>query len=124
MINYPISGLIILLVELPQAEVSPSMVVEADVQQPKRRPIQFARLPIASTFCVFQQPDSLLSDPNDAEESLSRESVTVVMDTDGKLCRVYKTGGNTIGPDMLRICFERARQRTRELADLIVRSVQ
>ncbi|KAG2226974.1 hypothetical protein INT45_006381 [Circinella minor] len=103
---------------LPKAEVSESMVVEADVSN-KTQVFQMNRIPIASTFCVFQEPHALLSDPNEAEESLTKETITVVMDTNGQVCHVYKNGGNSIDSSVLRTCFERGLERTKEMAELI-----
>ncbi|KAI8145725.1 exosome component 8-like protein [Fennellomyces sp. T-0311] len=103
---------------LPKAHVSETMLVEADATQ--RVPVfAMARIPIASTFCIFQEPTVLLSDPNEAEEALTKETVTVVMDTTGQVCHVYKNGGNTVESSVLRTCFERGMQRTKEMAGLI-----
>jgi exosome complex component RRP43 len=68
---------------------------------------------------VFNNPDVILSDPNDSEEQLANETVTVVMDTEGNLCKVYKNGGSSIGADAMRILFKRAKQRISELNSLI-----
>lgn len=110
--------IIVTIVSLPKAEVSESMVVEADVSN-KTQVFQMTRIPIASTFCVFQEPHALLSDPNEAEESLTKETITVVMDTNGQVCHVYKNGGNSIDSSVLRTCFERGLERTKEMAELI-----
>ncbi|KAJ8659502.1 hypothetical protein O0I10_004867 [Lichtheimia ornata] len=103
---------------LPKASVSESMVVEADASD--RVPIKLARVPVASTFCVFQQPHAVLSDPNEAEESLSRETVTVVLDTTGQLCMVHKNGGNSVAMDTFKACFDRASERTSQIAVLLL----
>lgn len=105
-------------VTLPKASVSESMVVEADASD--RVPIKLARVPVASTFCVFQQPHAVLSDPNEAEESLSRETVTVVLDTTGQLCMVHKNGGNSVAMDTFKACFDRASERTSQIAVLLL----
>ncbi|KAI9498594.1 ribosomal protein S5 domain 2-type protein [Zychaea mexicana] len=103
---------------LPKAQVSESMVVEADASN-KSPVFQMTRVPIASTFCVFQEPMAVLSDPNEAEEALTKETVTVVMDSSGQVCHVSKNGGNSIESSALRTCFERAVERTKEMATLI-----
>ncbi|KAI9257162.1 ribosomal protein S5 domain 2-type protein [Phascolomyces articulosus] len=104
--------------KLPKAEVSESMMVEADVSNPTQV-FEMKRIPIASTFCVFQDPHALLSDPNEAEETLGKEMVTVVMDTQGQVCHVYKNGGHSIDTQVLKTCFERGMERTKEMATLI-----
>ncbi|KAL1934128.1 hypothetical protein VTP01DRAFT_6310 [Rhizomucor pusillus] len=105
---------------IPEAQVSPTMMVEATASN--KKPITISRLPIASTFCIFHQPHALLSDPNDTEETLSKETMTIVMDTTGHVYRVYKNGGNSIGPEVLKTCFERAEQRTQEMTELILQT--
>ncbi|KAI8369224.1 exosome component 8, isoform CRA_f [Radiomyces spectabilis] len=108
---------------LPKAEVSPAMVVEADPSQPTR-PIQLERFPVSSTFCIFNQPNVLLCDPNDTEEILAKETMVVVVDTDGNICRVHKNGGTSMSTDMLRTCFERARERMEEVKKLIDEAIK
>lgn len=109
-----------IIVSIPEAQVSPTMMVEATASN--KKPITISRLPIASTFCIFHQPHALLSDPNDTEETLSKETMTIVMDTTGHVYRVYKNGGNSIGPEVLKTCFERAEQRTQEMTELILQT--
>ncbi|KAI8091327.1 exosome complex component RRP43-like protein [Gilbertella persicaria] len=104
--------------KLPKATVSPSMVVEADPTQ-LAEPIQLSRHLVASTFSVFNNPDVILSDANDTEESLARETVTIVMDLDYNLCRVYKNGGMTVTAEGLKQCIDNAKQRTNQVKLLI-----
>ncbi|KAI9322834.1 exosome complex exonuclease RRP43-like protein [Dichotomocladium elegans] len=103
---------------LPRTTVSESMVVEADASS-ERVALPLSRFLVASTFCVFQQPTVILSDPNNAEELLTKETLTVVMDTQGRLCHVHKNGGISITVDTLKQCFERALERTNQVADLV-----
>jgi exosome complex component RRP43 len=106
------------IVKLPKAAVSPSLVVEADPTA-LAEPIQLSRLPVSSTFSIFNNPDVILSDPNDTEESLAKESVTVVMDFDYNLCRIYKNGGTSIDNEGLKQCIFNAKQRTNQVKLLI-----
>ncbi|KAI9028955.1 exosome complex component RRP43-like protein [Phycomyces nitens] len=103
---------------LPKASVSPLMAVEADPTE-TIQPFILTNFPVASTFCIFNQPNVLIADPNDTEESLAKETVTVVMDTNGQVCRVYKNGGTTIGSDVLRACFRHSKKRTQQIKQLI-----
>ncbi|KAG0169514.1 Exosome complex component RRP43 [Apophysomyces sp. BC1034] len=109
-------------VTLPKAELSSAMTVEADASE-QSQPIQLNRFPVSSTFCLFNHPSGLLSDPNDTEENLAKETMTVVMDSEGSLCRVYKNGGVAMQADMLRTCFGRAKKRTEEVRVLIEQAI-
>lgn len=105
-------------VTLPQASLNPGGVVEAKL--PRVRPFELLRMPIASTFCLFN--NHVLADPNHAEESLGKETISIVVDTEGHVCRVYKNGGVTVSRSVLEICFDRAVTRTQTMAELIAQS--
>lgn len=94
------------------------MVVEVDSAK-IAEPIQLSRLPVSSTFCIFNNPDVILSDPNDTEETLAKETVTVVTDLDHNLVRIYKNGGTTIDANGLKQCINNAKQRTNEINSLM-----
>jgi exosome complex component RRP43 len=76
-------------------------------------------LPVSSTFSVFSNPKVILSDPNDSEESLSKETVSIILDTEGIILYVHKSGGSVCDPDLMKDCFTRARTRASVLKDLI-----
>ncbi|KAI8341613.1 exosome complex component RRP43-like protein [Choanephora cucurbitarum] len=103
--------------KLPKATVSSSLVVEADPIE-LMDTIQFT-FPVASTFSVFNNPDVILSDANDTEESLARETVTVVMDLEYNLCKIYKNGGTTVNAEGLKQCIQYARERTDQIRQLL-----
>ncbi|KAI8060570.1 exosome complex component RRP43-like protein [Gongronella butleri] len=103
--------------QLPQAEVSETMVVEAD-NEVLLRPFEMTRFPLAATYCVFA-PDAILADPNDAEEQLTKERMTVVMDSDGDLLHVHKNGGFVLGVDTMAACLARTRTRLGEVMALL-----
>ncbi|KAK4520563.1 uncharacterized protein ATC70_006440 [Mucor velutinosus] len=103
--------------KLPKAHVSPSLVVEADPTE--FTSISLSRFPVSSTFCIFNNPDITLSDPNDTEESLAKETVTIVMDLDLQLCKIYKNGGTTITAEGLKQCIDNAKQRTNQVRSLV-----
>ncbi|KAI7861842.1 ribosomal protein S5 domain 2-type protein [Spinellus fusiger] len=107
---------------LPKAQVSPTMTVEADPSE-KICPFELTHFPVASTFCVFNQPTVLLSDPDDTEETLAKETVTIVMNTQGEIHRVYKNGGTQVGTDILRACFAQSRRRTEQVKQLIEEAI-
>ncbi|KAG1052157.1 hypothetical protein G6F43_005686 [Rhizopus delemar] len=104
--------------KLPKAEVTPAMIVEAEPNE-FSEPIQLTRFPVSSTFCLFNNPDVILADPNDTEEILTKESITIIMDFDYNICRIYKTGGNTLSKEQLNHCMERAKERVNEIKQLV-----
>ncbi|ORX44743.1 exosc8 protein [Hesseltinella vesiculosa] len=101
---------------LPKAEVNEGVVV-AD-KDDTFQPFEMTRFPIAATYCVFA-PDAILSDPNDAEEQLTKETLTVVMDSDGDLLHVHKNGGAVMDMEKMRLCLHRTRERLAQLKPLI-----
>lgn len=107
----------IIIVKLPKAEVSESMVVEAD--ELEMNTIELNRFPVSSTFTLFNQ--CILSDPNDTEESLSKEVVTIVIDLyhENEILKLYKNGGTTLSADELRTCIQNAKTRTNEIKAFI-----
>lgn len=112
------NNVILKIVKLPKAEVSPSMVVEVEATT-YTEAIQLSRFPVSSTFCIFNNPQVILSDPNDTEESLAKEVVTIITDLDHNLVRIYKNGGTTIDVNGLKQCIENAKNRTNEIKLLI-----
>ncbi|KAL4216054.1 hypothetical protein CU097_007492 [Rhizopus azygosporus] len=104
--------------KLPKAEVTPSMIVEADPNE-FNDPIELSRFPVPSTFCVFNNPDVILADPNDTEEILTKETITIIMDLDYNICRIYKTGGNTVSIEQLKYCIKKSKERVDEIKQLI-----
>lgn len=105
------------VVKLPKAEVSDAMVVEADKEIMET--IELNRFPVSSTFALFNQ--SILSDPNDTEESLSKETVTIVIDLfhENEILKLYKNGGTTLSANDLRNCILYAKARTNEIKAFI-----
>ncbi|CAO3677283.1 unnamed protein product [Umbelopsis ramanniana] len=107
---------------LPKATVLPTSIVQANSSE-KTRPLQLHRLPVSSTFCVFSNPKVTLSDPNDSEESLSKEIVSIILDTEGTILYVHKSGGSVCDPEMMKDCFTKARARASMLKELIERVI-
>ncbi|KAI8976046.1 exosome complex component RRP43-like protein [Pilobolus umbonatus] len=111
------ASILALTTALRDSEVSPSMVVEAD--STLFTDIPLSRFPVSTTFCVFNHPDIIVSDPNETEESLAEETVTIIMDTDYHLCKIYKNGGIVVGMDEIQACIKSAKERTNEIKSLI-----
>ncbi|MCJ1403618.1 hypothetical protein MMC11_006841 [Xylographa trunciseda] len=63
----------------------------------------------------------ILADPDDFEEALCAETVTVVVDggNGGKVLRVEKGGGGVVGVGEMRECVEMVRARGREWTDVL-----
>ncbi|KAI8339194.1 exosome complex exonuclease RRP43-like protein [Chlamydoabsidia padenii] len=96
---------------LPKATVSAeTMSVEADADD-QIKPFELSRFPVSATYGFFPASNALLSDPNDTEECLAKERITVMMDTDGDLLHVYKNGATSLDVDIMRLCFDRSRER-------------
>ncbi|ORZ20425.1 Opa-interacting protein OIP2 [Absidia repens] len=100
---------------LPKSNVSAeTMTVEADADD-QIKPFELTRFPVATTYCIFPSSHALLSDPNDTEEGLAKERISVIMDTEGDLLHVYKNGATSLDIDVMRTCFERTRKRMEEI---------
>ncbi|CAM0142709.1 hypothetical protein VKS41_002730 [Umbelopsis sp. WA50703] len=106
---------------LPTATVLPSSIVQANSSM-MIKPLNMRRIPISSTFCIFANPKVTLSDPTDSEENLSKETVSIILDTDGKILYVHKSGGAMCDVEMMKNCFSRANERAAELRELIERT--
>ncbi|MCJ1396419.1 hypothetical protein MMC18_009309 [Xylographa bjoerkii] len=64
----------------------------------------------------------ILADPDDFEEGLCAETVTVVVDgEEGRVLRVEKSGGGVVGVGEMRACAEMVRGRGREWLDVLGR---
>ncbi|KAL1924563.1 uncharacterized protein VTP21DRAFT_4217 [Calcarisporiella thermophila] len=100
---------------LPSASYNDGLV-KATEDRPIQ--IQLQRIPLSSTFALFEG-QYLLSDPNEAEESITEEMITVVVDERGQLCHVRKTGGLSTTPEILRQCIEAARSRYSEVEKIL-----
>jgi exosome complex component RRP43 len=79
-------------------------------------------LPVPATFAVFEgnseegQVEWVLSDPDAFEEGVCRESVTVVVDENGKVVRrVEKSGGGIVGREGMKEIVKRAGERWKEV---------
>jgi exosome complex component RRP43 len=94
------------------------LIVEADMTQ-FTETIQLSRLPVSSTFSIFNNPNVILSDPNDTEESLTKEIITIITDLNHNILRIYKNGGTTLDTTQLKQCIESAKKRTNEIKLLI-----
>ncbi|GAB5591590.1 hypothetical protein Unana1_06490 [Umbelopsis nana] len=108
---------------LPKATVLPSSIVQANSSE-QLRPLKLHRLPVSSTFCVFANPKVTLSDPNDSEESLSKETVSIILDTEGTILYVHKSGGSVCDAEMMKSCFIKARERAAQLKDIIEQAME
>lgn len=89
-----------------------TMAVEADANE-QVNPFDLSRFPVSATYGYFSS--ALLSDPNDTEEGLAKDRITVIMDTDGDLLHVYKDGASSLDVDVMRTCFDRTRDRLEQI---------
>ncbi|MCJ1409763.1 hypothetical protein MMC19_003846 [Ptychographa xylographoides] len=119
--------------KLPRAWWDPDReMVLCDERVSESQLLRLGKLPIASTFGVFQSGAGakresergvwILADPDDFEESLCEETVTVVVDGDGKggrVLRIEKSGGGAVGLVEMKGCVEMAGRRWREWRDVL-----
>ena len=93
-------------------------MVLCDDEPERARRLRLRGLPVPCTFFVFEgraQEDGeerswVLSDPDAFEESVCRESVTVVVDQ-AVLRRIEKSGGGVIGREEMKGLIKRSRER-------------
>ncbi|MCJ1379794.1 hypothetical protein MMC17_002897 [Xylographa soralifera] len=88
-------------------------------------PLALRGWPVVGTFGVFESGGGgpwVLADPDDFEEGLCEESVTVVVDGEGgRVLRVEKGGGGGVGVKEMRACVEMVRGRVGEWREVLGR---
>ncbi|MCJ1284838.1 hypothetical protein MMC26_004175 [Xylographa opegraphella] len=95
------------------------------------RQLELRGWPVVGTFGVFEgtgqggegegeQGPWILADPDDFEEALCAETVTVVVDGEGgEVLRVEKSGGGVVGVQEMRGCVEMVRGRVAEWREVL-----
>ena len=72
------------------------------VNREKRR-LTLGDIPFPLTCALHK--DSILADPTAEEESIIETSVTVVLDTSGRLVSIQKPGGGVASMSTIKVCF-------------------
>jgi len=60
----------------------------------------------------------LLVDPNEMEESIIKNGVTIVVDETGQLCNIWKIGSSW-SPEQLKFCISKARDRYADITSTV-----
>ncbi|KAG0369554.1 ribosomal protein S5 domain 2-type protein [Gamsiella multidivaricata] len=81
--------------------------------------LSLLRMPLSSSFALFDTTLTLLADPDFAEESIGMGQITVTLDEHGQLCAVSKVGAATSSQEVLKQCVIRARERSQELRTIM-----
>ncbi|XP_061103494.1 exosome complex component RRP43 [Conger conger] len=109
-------------VQLPEVSINKDTDL-AEVNTDKKRRLNIAKHPTASSFVVFD--DSIvIVDPTAEEETLSTAMMTVVTDEEDRLCMLHKPGGTSLSGEKLQDCISRAVTRNREISKLINTVIQ
>ncbi|KAF9916913.1 Exosome complex component RRP43 [Lobosporangium transversale] len=81
--------------------------------------LNLTRIPLSTSFVLFDTDLTLLADPNFAEESITQGQISVTIDEHGRLCRISKVGAASTSQSLLKQCIERAKIRSHELRSIM-----
>ncbi|KAJ1564610.1 hypothetical protein HK096_007115, partial [Nowakowskiella sp. JEL0078] len=87
------------------------------VLESESKPLDIKRMPISLTVGKFEA--TILSDPNDAEESLLSTSMSVVVDQEGMISGIFKAGGKDMSKEQIVQCIDRAKIRAVYVSEAI-----
>ncbi|KAG9285349.1 hypothetical protein G9A89_010824 [Geosiphon pyriformis] len=85
-------------VRLPQVEYQDGIVMATETRPIK---LKLSRLPFSTTFAFFDGL-YLLADPNETEESIIEDVITIACDETGQLCNIWKTGGSSCSQEQIK----------------------
>ncbi|CAG8617855.1 1271_t:CDS:2 [Paraglomus brasilianum] len=71
--------------------------------------LSLSRIPFSATFAIFN--GEILADPDETEEVILEERITIICDEEGQLCSVLKSGGSSSTRETFSTCLELARNR-------------
>ncbi|EQC31138.1 hypothetical protein SDRG_11322 [Saprolegnia diclina VS20] len=101
----------------PAITVSSDFVVSLAPEGTDGLPLPVHQTLVPTTFGLYK--DHVLLDPTAQEEDVLRGTVTILYNTNGEFCGVYKAGGSLIAGETLTRCMKLARARTLETAALM-----
>jgi exosome complex component RRP43 len=85
----------------------------------EKRKLTLGDIPFPLTCALHK--DSILADPTAEEESIIETSVTVVLDSSGRLVSIQKPGGGVASMSTIKVCFLISfPYMTREIIDIFV----
>ena len=104
----------------PDATVTPGSVIALHSMD-ERQPIalHLHRLPLCTTFALFDGGQLWVVDPTLEEEAVSEGCVSVAIDDFHDVCGVYKMGGAPVAVERLMQLIAMADARTQEVVDKV-----
>ncbi|RIA82903.1 exosc8 protein [Glomus cerebriforme] len=106
-------------VRLPKAFYEDGLV---KATEEKSITLSIIRTPYSASFAMFDG-QYLLVDPNEMEESITKDGTTVVVDETGQLCNIWKIG-SSCSPEQLKTCISKARDRYADITSIIEKAKQ
>jgi len=103
--------------KLPTVEYNEE-TADVQVKQDQLFQLPIQTCPVSSTFALFQD-EILLADPTNEEEEISNGTITIVVNSEGKLCMVSKPGGAEMKEEKLKVCIRTALKRHAEVMSLV-----
>ena len=97
----------------PQVSVDNAVIKEHLSEDRAPVPLSLHHQLNFSSFAFCKEGEIAVADPSDREELLSEGSMTVVTNSHGELCSVFKIGGAPIDSDMLFKCVNVAAQTSK-----------
>ncbi|XP_072260105.1 exosome complex component RRP43 [Pyxicephalus adspersus] len=90
----------------------------AEVKLSTRNALKIHKQPVSTSFSIFDDK-YILVDPTNDEEILATGLMTIVIDEDGTLCTIKKSGGSALSAQELQDCISRAITRHKEVQNLL-----
>uniref|UniRef100_A0ACD5WB45 Uncharacterized protein n=1 Tax=Avena sativa TaxID=4498 RepID=A0ACD5WB45_AVESA len=88
----------------------------------EKRKLTLGDIPFPLTCALHK--DSILADPTAEEESIIETSVTVVLDSSGRLVSLQKPGGGVASMSTIKACISLAKERGQKLKEILMESVE
>jgi len=79
--------------------------------------VQLLHYPVSLTFGTLDE--FVLADPTSEEEELMSGSISIVVNNNGQLCSISKSGGTSINEEKLKECIQRTKQRQQQVMEII-----
>lgn len=78
------------------------------MQEKNPQPLSIHHIPIAFTFCLFNNGKVVVCDPLRIEEEIMDGRITITMNIYKDICSIHKPGGAPIDPNILNIMIDTA----------------
>ncbi|KAI8833716.1 exosome component 8, isoform CRA_c [Chytridium lagenaria] len=100
--------------KLPKLQYNEEDGTVREIPNTPPTPLQISRLPVSSTFGIFDHDGNpkLMADPTEEEACVVSAHVTIVLDSaTGHLCGIFKPGGFGMSKERFNECIEEAGKR-------------